>query len=157
MTAYTIMIHVGTRAWTVETLHSACVLARRTDAEIALVKMLPVQHLGWLGTEFGNLSFTEQVEQELRDYALTLEDYGVPYSVNLMQYVTLIDALVQAAGHLKAQVVFAQIPGSIIPYWHRFQTAMLRRLLARQYRQFFDRPAVLPELPEEEPARVAQP
>ena len=44
MNTQTIMVHIGERAWTAETLHSACVLARKTGAEIALIKMVPVQH-----------------------------------------------------------------------------------------------------------------
>jgi hypothetical protein len=59
-----------------------------------------------------------------------LKDYDVPYSIKMMQYLTLIDALVQLAESLPAQVVFAQLPDSRIPYWHRFQTMMLRHRLA---------------------------
>jgi hypothetical protein len=157
MTTHTIMFHIGNRAWTLETLHSACALARQTDAEIALVKTIPVQHLSWLGTDCGYRSITEREMQDLHDYDLTLEDYGIPHSVNLMQYATLLDALVEAAGHLKAQIVFAQMPPSRIPFWHQIQTGMLRHRLARQQRQLYEQPSARPESPVEELALTPQP
>ena len=157
MNTQTIMIQVGERTWTVETLHSACILARKTGAEIALVKMIPVQHLSWLGTDFGYRLFTEHDRQELHDYELTLEDYGIQFSINVIQYTMLIDALVQAAKNLDAQVVFAQLPKSPIPYWHQFQTGMLRRRLVYQHRQLFEQPAVIPESLVEEAVLASQP
>jgi hypothetical protein len=157
MATYTIMIQVGNRTWTAETLHSAAVLARQMDAEIVLVKMLPVQYPGWLGTDLGYLSLTEQDGQNLQDYVLTLEDYGIHFSIHIMQYTALIDALVQAADQLHAQVVFAQLPGSLIPYWHRLQTALLRRCLAHHQHQLFEQPVALPEPPVEELIPAPQP
>lgn len=157
MNTQTIMVHIGERAWTAETLHSACVLARKTGAEIALVKMVPVQHFGWLGTDLGYRLLAEHDQEELRDYELTLEDYGIQYSLRVMQYAALGDALVQAAESVGAQIVFAQLPNSVVPYWHEFQMAMLRHRLARQQRQLLEQAPGVPEPLVGEPETVSQP
>jgi hypothetical protein len=157
MHTQTIMIQIGDRAWTSEALHSACVLARRTGAEIALVKMVPVQHCSWLGTDFGYRLLTERDREELREYEFTLEDYGIQFSINVMQFATLLDATVQAAETVGAQIIFAQLPNSVIPYWHNFQMAMLRRRLAHQQRQLLEQAPGVQALPVEEPEPVPQP
>jgi hypothetical protein len=157
MNTQTIMIQVGDRAWTAETLHSACVLARRTGAEIALVKTVPVQHVTWLGTDFGYRLLTEREREELRDYELTLEDYGIQFSISVMQYATLFDAIVQAAESVGAQIIFAQLPNRVIPYWHNIQMAMLRRRLAHQQRQLLEQAPGVQALPVKEPETVSQP
>jgi hypothetical protein len=128
-------------AWTLEALHCAAVMAREQSATIALVKMIPVQHLSWLGTDMGYINLTEKEEQEIADYAETLEDYGVAYDLYPFQYATLADAIVQAAEHLKAQVVFATVPNSVIPFWRSYQLRDLRRHFAQAQRQFIEHPA----------------
>ena len=54
----TIMVQIADRAWTLDALHCACQMARRSAAVIALVSMIPVQHTGWLGTEWGIMNFS---------------------------------------------------------------------------------------------------
>jgi hypothetical protein len=137
-----IMVQVADRNWTLSALHLACALARSMDAEIALVKMVPVQHISWLGTEFGYQNLTVGDHDELIAYQATAEDYGVPLHTEMFQYMTLPDAIADAAEYFGAQVVFATLPKSALPYWRRFQLWNLRRRLARQHRQFYtlDRP-----------------
>jgi hypothetical protein len=129
------MVQIADRAWTLEALDSACWLARQTGAAIALVKMVSVQHPGWLGTELGYLNYSVQDRLDLAAYRDTIEDYGLSFTVHLFQYVTLVNALVQAAEQVKAQVVYATVPTSIIPYWPEFQGWLLRRNLSRQGRR----------------------
>ncbi|MEO8393524.1 MAG: hypothetical protein ABI700_11090 [Chloroflexota bacterium] len=141
-----IMVQIADRTWTLEALHCAGRMAREQSAKIALVKMIPVQHLGWLGTDFGYLNLSEKDEQEIADYAATLEDYGVEYDLYPFQYATLTDALVQVAEHIHAQIVFATLPDSRIPFWQRFQLHDLHRHFARDGRSLIDRPLYAPAL-----------
>src|SRR5215813_11249470 len=113
----TTMVHMADHRWTSEALHLACALARNNQAEVALVRMMPVQHIAWLGTDFGNTPVTSQEYERLQEYQATAEDYGVDLSVQSMQYITLPEALVEAADHLGASVVFASLPKSHFPYW----------------------------------------
>ena len=119
---------------------SACVLARQRSANIALVKMVPVQHLGWLGTDLGYLNLSEKDYREIADYEATIEDYGVLFSTELFQYATLADALLQCADHLEAQVVFATLPKSILPFWRSYQLRGMRRGLAQHQRALIEQP-----------------
>jgi hypothetical protein len=135
-----IMVQIADHAWTREALHSACILARQRPAIIALVKMIPVQHLGWLGTDLGYLNLSEKDYREIADCEATIEDYGVPFRTELFQYATLDDAILQFAEHVNAQVVFATLPKSIIPFWRSYQLRGLRRHLARHQRKLIQHP-----------------
>src|SRR5689334_9925541 len=99
----TIMVQAVDRNWTMAALHLACALARSTDAEIALVKMVPVQHISWLGTEFGYQNLTVHDHDELSAYQATAEDYGVLLNKEMFQYMTLPDAIADAAEYFDAQ------------------------------------------------------
>jgi hypothetical protein len=135
-----IMVHLSDREWTLEALHCASLLARNTSATLALVKLVPVEHLGWLGTEFGYMNFTHQEQTEFADFQATVEDYGIEFTPVLFQYMTLVEGIAQAAGYVDAQKVFAHVPASIIPFWTRFQRWQLKRQLARQNRQWIEYP-----------------
>jgi hypothetical protein len=127
-----IMVCLAESEWTQEAIYQACILARKTDGELALVKMVTVQHLGWLGTEFGNIHITQRDRQVTQEYKATAEDYGVTAIIHYFQYVTLDEAIVQAANHVKADTVFATLPTSLIPYWRRLQLYILRERLTQE-------------------------
>ena len=118
--------------------------------------MLPVQHTSWLGTEWGYLDFTHQEQVDFADYQATIEDYGVEFTPLVMQYVTLPEAIAQAAEHVNAQLVIAQIPESVIPLWTKFEQWMLNRQLARQQRQWIQHPVYDPYASKPVPEVVAQ-
>ena len=139
-TKQTIMVQISDREWTLEALHRACLLARITSANIALVQMIPVQHPRWLGTDMGYMNFTDQDRVEFTDYQATIEDYGVEFTPLLFQYATLAEAIAQAAEHVNAQAVFARIPESIIPFWTKFQVWWLNRQLERQQCKLIQNP-----------------
>ena len=129
-----IMVQIADLEWTREALHRACILAREKRAEIVLLKMLPVQHTSWLGTEFGAMDLSERARSEIYDYAATAEDYGVQCSAQVFQYITLAEALSEAAEYVEADIVFATLPRTLIPYWREFQLRNLRNRLTRQKR-----------------------
>ncbi len=137
MDTTTIMVQAADREWTLAALHFACALARNTGAEITMIKMAPVQHLGWLGTEFGCNSIGEQDHVDLHEFKETAEDYGVAISVHVFQYATFLEAVADAAAFVDASVVFAKIPASRLGLWHRAQEWYLRHLLANQHRQLY--------------------
>jgi len=136
----TIMVQISDHEWTFEALHCACLLARNTSASIALVKLIPVPHPGWLGTEWSYMNFTHQEQADFADYQATIEDYGVELTPLVFQYVTLTEAIAQAAEHVNARLVLAKIPKSVIPFWTRFQRWSLNRQLNCQNRQWIQHP-----------------
>jgi nucleotide-binding universal stress UspA family protein len=133
-----IMVQIADPHWTHEVLHQACILAREMKAEIVLLKMVPVQHVQWLGTEFGAMDFTLKDRAELRDYEATVEDYGLLYSSTVFQYLTLTEAIADAADHINADFIFATLPNSLIPYWREYQLHNLRQRFVRQHRHLIE-------------------
>jgi hypothetical protein len=133
----TIMVQIADAPKTQEALHFACALARGKQDKVILVKMVPVQHWEWIGTELGFLNLTERDGEEMRNYQKIAETYHVKVEVQLFQYVTLPEAIAEAADYVDAQFVFGALPPSFIPYWHKFQVWLLRQRLAQQGRQLY--------------------
>ena len=140
-----IMVQVANHKWNKQALYYACTLARRGVSKIVLVKMIPVQHIAWLGTEFGNLNLTNVDRIELEDCAATVEDYGVEYSTLVFQYATLPDALLDAADYVQANVVFATLPCGLFPWWDRLRSDTLRRQFAKHQRVLIDKASLFEE------------
>jgi hypothetical protein len=122
-------------------MHLAAALARNEGGKVALLRLVPVQHLSFLGTPLGDVSPTNQEYEDLKQYTATAEDYGVELTVYTMQCYASLDAVAQAAQAVDAQVVFASVPPSHIPYWQRLRTWQLAHKL--NHRQLFtlDQPA----------------
>lgn len=130
-TTTVIMVQIADRAWTMDALHRACRLGRTMPTHIALVKMIPVQHTSWLGTELGDRNFSQQDQREIINFEATVEDYGIEYSSTFFQYTELDEAILQAAEMLNASIVFATLPKSVIPFWRNIQLQILQRRLRR--------------------------
>jgi hypothetical protein len=130
-----IMVQMADRQWTMVAMHLACAIAQNKRTEIILVRMVPIQHLGWLGSEYGRWSLSRQDSEDLREYTATAKEYGVNLSKQVYQYSTLADALADAAGYFGARTVFATLPSSVLPYWHCFQVWYLRRRLTQDGRE----------------------
>lgn len=133
-TTTVIMVQIADQEWTMDALHRACRLGRTMPTQIALVKMIPAQHVSWLGTELGNRNFSEHDQREIINYEATIEDYGIEYSSTVFQYSELDEAILQAADILNASIVFATLPKSAIPFWRKLQVKSLRRRLWRNQR-----------------------
>jgi hypothetical protein len=132
-----IMVQIADREWTLGALQRACALARAMPAQICLVHMVPVQAPGWLGTDLGYLDFDTDDAEDLATYIDMIETADVACTPLVFQYVTLADAIAQAAEHVDAQIVFAKIPQSIVPFWTSLQWRLLDRQLVRQGRRLF--------------------
>jgi hypothetical protein len=137
-TTTVIMVQIADRAWTMDALHRACRLGRTMPTHIALVKMIPVQHISWLGTELGNRNFSERDQREIINYEATIEDYGIEFSSTVFQYSELDQVILQAADTLNAAIVFATLPKTIIPFWRNWQLQSLRRRLWRNQRMLVE-------------------
>ena len=149
----TIMVQIADRAWTLDAVHAACRMGRRSPAVIALISMIPVQHPGWLGTEWGSMDFSDVAKDDLEDYQDTVLDYGLDCRMVQCQYIDFVDGLADAAEQLNAQIVFAKLPPTLIPAWHRLQVWLLKRRLSRQQRQLVEASVSLPAMPTvDEPA-----
>ena len=141
-----LMIVVSGKGWTVAAVHLACVMLRRSESKVLLLKMIPVRHPSLLGTEAGFLDFASEDAQALEEMVAAAEDYGVSLDVQLFQYASYWSGVVDAAAQLGATAVIAHIPPSPIPYWQAFRRRWLRRRLARQQQLFFPLDELKPSL-----------
>jgi hypothetical protein len=138
---FKVLVQAAEAHWTTQAMHLAAALARNEGGQVALLRLVPVQHLAFLGTPLGDRSANGQEYEDLKQYAATAEDYGVELSVYTMQCYAPLEAVAQAAELVDAQVVFASVPPSHIPYWQRLRTWRLAHKL--NHRQLFtlDQPA----------------
>lgn len=141
-----IMVQVDELQWTADVLHAACRLARSCEGEIALVDLVRVRRILYLGTEFGFMDLSDDDKRRLQAYVDTVEDYGLPYTVTLYQHCGLYDGIAGAAELVGAGVVFARLPKSAIPFWSDCQFELLRVRLMRQYIELFNEPGILGKL-----------
>ena len=145
-TPSTIMVQIADREWTLEALHAACVLGRKTNAQIVLVYMLPVHNVRFLGTTWGNLNFTPEQQDDFADYQTTVEDYGLDYTPVVFQYATWVEGTLQAAEYVKADIVFAPEPHAQLKLWRQFQAWMMKHQFVEQGREWITMPVYADEL-----------
>jgi nucleotide-binding universal stress UspA family protein len=134
---HTILVQMANEAWTEQALHFACALARNNGARIILLRLMQVQHLGYLGTEFGSTPLSSHEYAVSLGYAATAEAYGVELIRHSMQCWSELDALADAADYVDAQVIFAYIPHSRIPCVDRLRRWGLQRRLGKAKRQLY--------------------
>lgn len=127
-----LMIVMGDRAWTLAALHLACAMSRRDQAELLLLKMVPVRHPLLLGSPTGSSDLTAQDAAALADMTATAEDYGVSLTVEICQYANYWHGMVDAAAQLEVTAVIIHIPHSSAPYRRNFRRWLLNHQLARQ-------------------------
>jgi hypothetical protein len=123
----TIMVQMSDEQWTMEAMHLASAMARNLNGRISLLRLVLANNPGLLG--WGIAPPTAEQQRQMEEYAAVAEDYGVEFSVQPMQFITLADALGQAAELLRISVLFAHIPQSNIPFWRRFRLWSLNRQL----------------------------
>lgn len=133
----TIMVQVTDPKQAINALNFACTIARTNHGCIVLLKLIPVSHPEWLGTEWGYMNFTPQEQQALKSYEQIVESCGIDVKTCVMQVMSTRNGIISAADSVDAQIVFARLPHSIIPFWHAWQTRKLRRALEHHQRQLF--------------------
>jgi hypothetical protein len=141
----TIMVAAGERQWTLGAMHLACALARNMGKDLVLVQMVSVSQPSYLGANFAHWNDTAEDQARMRDYVHTAEDYGVNLSVTVFEYINFVPGLAQAAEHADADVVFATLPNSAIPYLRRLRLWNLRRELKRRTLYTLDPDTRMPE------------
>jgi hypothetical protein len=133
----TILVQMENRRFTMQALHLALALARNQQAQVVLLRLIPVKHLGYLGTSLGQCEMSADEQAALRDYAATAEDYGMDITLRQMQCEDTLAAVTEAADYLDADVVFAQVRPSWLPYWQVFRRWWLEQQLALHGRQLY--------------------
>jgi hypothetical protein len=128
----TIMVQISDRQWTTQAMHLACAMARNTRTDVTLLQLQPVKNPGLLGSGLGSVTASVTEYEDMHEYDMIAEDYGVALTLQPMQYESQVDALAQAAEHLNANAVFANLPSRGRNVWTRFQYWNLRRQLASQ-------------------------
>ena len=140
----TILVQIADDAWTFQAIHLASALARNSDAKLVILRLASVRHLSYLGSDIGKKPVTSDEYARLRNYEATVEDYGVKLVVASMQCVSELDAVAEAADQLDAQVVFARVPESRIPYWQQYQVWKLERRLRQRILYTLTNPLRMP-------------
>ena len=131
-----ILIPLEEWRWMPEAARAASILARDTGAEIILLRMVPVQHIAWLGTELGDLHSAAYWYLPALQAALTKS--GIPYQVRQFQFTSFVDGVAQAVELFDASVIFARTPNCPIPFWRQFQNWRLRRLLEQSHCRWYE-------------------
>jgi hypothetical protein len=129
----TILVQLADPLWTMHALRSACRMARDYQTDVTLLRLIPVQHVGWLGTELVEPHLPGGEYEALRSYLNIAQGFETTLNVQSMQYVSLGDALVDAAHYLDAVAVFAPPPQSKNRLLQKLQTWNFQRRLAVQY------------------------
>jgi hypothetical protein len=142
----TIMVQMSGEQWTMEAMHLASAVARNLNGRIVLLRLVLANNPGLLGWGIAPPSAEEQ--RQVAEYAAVAEDYGVEFWVQPMQFITLADALAQAAALNEVSILFAHIPQSPLPLWRRFQLWSLKRQLGN---------CRLYTLDEEQPLSIEEP
>lgn len=115
-----------------DAIHAACQIARRDDAMLALVAMVPVAHPGWLGSPLGDAALPPSIGRLQRQALVTAEDYGVFCAVTRYPYTTWAEGMAQAAELWGAATLIAARPRRALPGWNVIEAWLLRRQLTRQ-------------------------
>jgi hypothetical protein len=142
----TIMVQMSDEQWTMEAMHLASAMARNLNGRISLLRLVLANNPGLLG--WGIAPPTDEEQRQMEEYAAVAEDYGVEFSVQPMQFITLADALAQAVALTEVSILFAHIPQSKLPLWSRFQLWSLQRQLGN---------CRLYTLDEEQPLSIEEP
>lgn len=127
--AATIVVQMSDRQWTMKAMHLACAMARNTGANLVLLHLRTIKNPGLLGSGIGLDIPTDCEYQDLEEYTMIAEDYGVTLTVQPMAYESQVDALVQSVEYLHASALFAQLADNAFSLWHRVQRWNLRRQL----------------------------
>ncbi len=133
-----ILVQLRDSQWTVEAMHLASAIAHDQATTVTLLRLIEVQHVNWLGTELGIQPPSISERELIRTCRAIAQEYGVSFNTFDFQYVTLSDALVQAAAQVNAQAVFAALPASTIPVWRKFQNWHMSKQFATLECDFFN-------------------
>ncbi|MBK8027978.1 MAG: hypothetical protein IPK17_00390 [Chloroflexi bacterium] len=106
----TILVQFAETRWTSEAVTQACILARNSQACVVVLRLIPVPHPSYLGTDIGYLPPNPREYRRLDEYRATAEDYGVNLTIEAMHSISSFDALLQAVEHFGAEIVFAHFP-----------------------------------------------
>ncbi|MBZ0280970.1 MAG: hypothetical protein K8L97_09525 [Anaerolineae bacterium] len=138
-----IVVQMADRQWTMQAMHLASAMARNTGGKVVLLHLIQIANPALLNTQLGITPPTRQEYANIDDYASVAEDYGVEVILQPMQYESYVDAIIQSVEHLKASIIFARVPESIIALWRKFQLWNMQRQLAAQKCQLYtlDQPA----------------
>ena len=142
----TIVVQLSDELWTMEAMHLASAMARQMNGTIVLLRLVLVHNPGLLG--WGSVACNEVQDRQIEACSTIAEDYGISFRVQAMQYITLSDALAQAAEQIGAWAIFAHIPRSTIPVWDRFRRWSLKHQIHACH---------LYTLDEEQPLRLEEP
>ena len=126
-----ILVVTGEPTWTMQALHLAAAMARESGAAILLVEMTPASHIQSLGADPDETLLPLARMEALRQYADTVESYGIPLTVTTFQCADPIGGLLSACEQADAAAVFAPAPGGALSFVAAARLWYLRRALRR--------------------------
>ncbi len=124
-----IIVHLADPQWTTQALHLASALARNTASHVTLLHLMLARNPGLLGSELATPVPSWAEQKQFYEYGAVCEDYGVNCVVQPMQYVSLIGALQDASGILKADAFFVKKLDSRFNVWNRFWASRLHQAM----------------------------
>ena len=145
MSTSTIMVQMADTRWTWAAMYEACAQARKLGAEVALVKLLPLEFLAWMGGEDGTYTFTDSESEDIRNYEAIAQENGVETSVHVFPYTRFDQGVVDAADKLNADTVFVELHDAPFKFLHTRHIHKLEHDLAahRHHLRAYDVPATV--------------
>lgn len=110
----TLMVQMDDHKWTLNALREACSQARTRGAQVVLALMLPQRHVVFGNINVDRYSFTDAECEDLRDYNMVAEQYGVPLMTRVFEYNDLEQGISEAADALNAETVYVRLPGALL-------------------------------------------
>jgi nucleotide-binding universal stress UspA family protein len=128
-----ILVQMADHKWTMTALHVACGYGRQLNRPIILLHLIPVPP-SYLGTNYGYFFSSFEDFPLFREYLATAEDYNVPFTYQPMQYISMKDALIQAAERFDASIIFVKSPNHLFRWWTALHQNILKRRMWSQQR-----------------------
>lgn len=150
----TILVITGAPEWTRRAVHLAAAAAREADAAVALLHLVPVAHLEYLGAGAREALLNPAEFDALSDYTATVAAYGVAVHVELFEFSDYTGGVLSAAEQHDAAAVFAAAPGGLLG---RLRLWALRRGLRRPLYTLGDGDPAITLAAPPEAAAVARP
>jgi len=135
MDAPIVMVEMGSLRWTVEAMRAACPEAKRIGGTIVVALLMPESHCTLAGIDPETYTFSLDEQKELREYQAIADMHGVELKSRAFAYQELAQGIVDAADTLDAQIVYAHLPATLLPFQHQRQVRHLAKELESHHHE----------------------
>ncbi|MCC6614104.1 MAG: hypothetical protein IT320_11550 [Anaerolineae bacterium] len=130
-----VMVEMGSLRWTIEAMRAACPEAKRIGAKVVVTLLMPESQCTLAGIDPETYVFSADEQNEVREYQAIADMHGVELQTRAFEYHDLAHGIVDAADALDAQVVYAHLPATLLPFQHQRQVRHLAKELGSHHHE----------------------